>query len=388
MDVQEEIVAHCGSVPPKSPRSRNVSPRLDQQEPDVEIGDAGEAAMGFTHGAGASKGSNMGAGALDLVATPEGDLGSMDGFWRTSSESLVQISGNLIAWTSGERSWLMVKTNDDISIDMHGESYHAKFVGGNLHWDDGDVWIRQKDQDLRLTLEDIRIGSTVQVLEDTQAVLSACRRAGLGTYKDDKRRNLAGSPVKAVKKEPYDETVKCLVPDGGTVWFAVSALTLPQAPAALLRLVCPNMPEMTGDYMLVSDPSSSSSPTPSPSGMPAWKHVTADFWLYTSLDGRWHFGDSDHKDRASNFGFVVNDNVHWGVMPHQIRGRWKWLDGKQYVEDPGIHVTRVTKRSDHNSEKDLHSISMALHAFSAQSQPDVPESVWREWAKTCDKAVV
>lgn len=301
---------------------------------------------------------------------------TLDGFWRTASCSLVQISGNIIAWTSGSRSWLMVKSSDEISVNVHGETYLAQLLGGKLHWDDGDVWSRQHHQELVLHLDDIRVGATLQVLEDPVAVLGACHRAGLGSYKDDKRAALAGCPVQALKKEYYDNTIKCLVPDGGTVWFAVSALTLPQAPAALLHVVSPHgQHELAGDYKLDADASSS--------GMPIWKHMHSDYWLYTSMDGRWCLGDGERKKSATSAGLIVNDEQHWGIMPHQLRGSWKRFDGKRLVVDKDIAITNITRRS--TADIDMENIDKMLRALPPHASPDVPEHVWKEWAKTVPK---
>lgn len=301
----------------------------------------------------------------------------LDGFWRTASGSLVQVSGNMISWTSGFRSWLMVKSSDEIAVELHNETFRAKLVGGKLHWDDGDIWNRQHHQSLVLNLDDVRVGATLQVLEDSITVLDACHKAGLGTYKDEKRVALLGRTVQALKKEYYDSTVKCLAPDGGTVWFAVTALTLPQAPAALLRVMSQGGQQvLTGDYML-EDVSSSS-------GMPIWKHMHADYWLYTSSDGNWCFGDCAAKDALCR-GLVVNDQQHWGVMPHQIGSQWHSFDESGASRVLHVVITNVTQRA--NNELGLQEIGDMLQVLPKEGA-DVPEDVWKRWARSSQQLAV
>mmetsp|Transcript_60703 Transcript_60703/g.154267 ORF Transcript_60703/g.154267 Transcript_60703/m.154267 type:complete len:141 (-) Transcript_60703:111-533(-) len=111
---------------------------------------------------------------------------------------------------------------------------------------------------------------------------------------------------------------------------------------------------MSGDYVLILEDSvskrpsspSSSAPVEDVRGLPVWKHMLHNYWLYTAADGRWAFGDGDHKERQSNYAFIMNDAAHFGFVPDQVKGPWSRQDGKHYVQDSTIKLAVVTKRSE------------------------------------------
>lgn len=79
---------------------------------------------------------------------------------------------------------------------------------------------------VRLTrLKQVEIGGTLYVLDDADAVLAACREAGIGMEHDRHRVEAVGMAVCALGKDPSDKTVKVNVPALGNMWFALGALS-------------------------------------------------------------------------------------------------------------------------------------------------------------------
>mmetsp|Transcript_60169 Transcript_60169/g.105411 ORF Transcript_60169/g.105411 Transcript_60169/m.105411 type:complete len:1208 (+) Transcript_60169:107-3730(+) len=67
--------------------------------------------------------------------------------------------------------------------------------------------------------------SVKKVLNDEDAVLRACRAAGIGTENDQQRIDALDLPVRIVERDEHDNTVKCRVPGVGDIWFGLAALT-------------------------------------------------------------------------------------------------------------------------------------------------------------------
>lgn len=73
-------------------------------------------------------------------------------------------------------------------------------------------------------LSNVQIGANIQVVNDIDAVLRACRAAGMANTHDKKRISAAGKEGIVLEKDTRDDTVKCHIPEIGDVWFAFAAL--------------------------------------------------------------------------------------------------------------------------------------------------------------------
>ncbi|CAK0912185.1 unnamed protein product, partial [Prorocentrum cordatum] len=73
-------------------------------------------------------------------------------------------------------------------------------------------------------------GEKLVVLPDVDAMLRACREAGLGQNRDHQRRKCAGEAVFVKAIDTSDDTVQCHVPSlAEDIWFAARALAEPEA---------------------------------------------------------------------------------------------------------------------------------------------------------------
>eukprot|EP01062_Namystynia_karyoxenos_P016643 TRINITY_DN16087_c0_g1_i1.p1 TRINITY_DN16087_c0_g1~~TRINITY_DN16087_c0_g1_i1.p1 ORF type:complete len:1869 (+),score=498.50 TRINITY_DN16087_c0_g1_i1:86-5692(+) len=72
-------------------------------------------------------------------------------------------------------------------------------------------------------------------------------------------------------------------------------------------------------------------------GMPIWKHVGRQRFLYSSARGSWYVTD-DSEDFDRGRGFLFTKQVHGGALPHAVR-MWQV---KGQVDDPQIHVTALS----------------------------------------------
>ncbi|CAK0822250.1 unnamed protein product, partial [Prorocentrum cordatum] len=86
--------------------------------------------------------------------------------------------------------------------------------------------------------------ATHWVLSDVDAVLKACREAGIGEANDHHRRACLGQFVVAKEVDNADDTVNCYVPSlGRNVWFAARALSKTSLePTPALRAPAPGPP--------------------------------------------------------------------------------------------------------------------------------------------------
>eukprot|EP00930_Biecheleria_cincta_P036067 TRINITY_DN24767_c0_g1_i1.p1 TRINITY_DN24767_c0_g1~~TRINITY_DN24767_c0_g1_i1.p1 ORF type:complete len:530 (+),score=64.46 TRINITY_DN24767_c0_g1_i1:39-1628(+) len=79
----------------------------------------------------------------------------------------------------------------------------------------------------------------------------------------------------------------------------------------------------------------------SANGHPLWKQIGGKYWLYSGTNGLWIIGGSGAP--KVNFecsrGVIYSGTPHGGQLPHQVRGTWLRLDGKQFLEDTSISVT-------------------------------------------------
>jgi len=73
-------------------------------------------------------------------------------------------------------------------------------------------------------LSNVQIGANIQVVNDIDAVLRACRGAGMASTHDNKRISAVGKEGIVLEKDSRDDTVKCHIPEIGDVWFAFAAL--------------------------------------------------------------------------------------------------------------------------------------------------------------------
>jgi hypothetical protein len=126
-------------VSPKSPVRRQFSriKRLPEQE---------EANLAMVHSSSRASKDSATKGRKVKDTVPD----SLDGHWRTGSRERVHIFKSRARFS--KESWaLRVRGSDGITATAaEGENYEATLVNGELHWDDGDVWVRDnqaKDSD-------------------------------------------------------------------------------------------------------------------------------------------------------------------------------------------------------------------------------------------------
>eukprot|EP00930_Biecheleria_cincta_P001550 TRINITY_DN102686_c0_g1_i1.p1 TRINITY_DN102686_c0_g1~~TRINITY_DN102686_c0_g1_i1.p1 ORF type:complete len:335 (+),score=61.78 TRINITY_DN102686_c0_g1_i1:108-1112(+) len=70
----------------------------------------------------------------------------------------------------------------------------------------------------------LRVGAEAAVLQDAAVVLAACRRSGIDSTNDAKRRQSLGRKGRVVKVDPKDNSVKVNVDGVGEVWFGADAV--------------------------------------------------------------------------------------------------------------------------------------------------------------------
>jgi len=77
-------------------------------------------------------------------------------------------------------------------------------------------------------------------------------------------------------------------------------------------------------------------------GMALWKHVTAEYWIYSCTKGKWCIGGRDvamdRFERAS--GFLYQNSQHRGASPDAVEGGWHFWDESEsrFRMDPTIFV--------------------------------------------------
>jgi len=101
----------------------------------------------------------------------------------------------------------------------------------------------------------------------------------------------------------------------------------------LLRVISPmNQVSVNGDYELVPDER--------PGGMPLWRKRDSDRWIYSGDDGRWYIGGVSSRDQrfVCSLGYIYNDRIHEGTLPHQLHGPWEWGNSAGWHKDPTISV--------------------------------------------------
>lgn len=78
-------------------------------------------------------------------------------------------------------------------------------------------------------------------------------------------------------------------------------------------------------------------------GLPVWRQLGGERWIYTDLVGRWSIGSSKVKEKSfqCNSGFIVTEKPHAGVMPHQMLSvKWVRFDEekKAWRKDEDITI--------------------------------------------------
>eukprot|EP00933_Yihiella_yeosuensis_P042104 TRINITY_DN36609_c0_g1_i1.p1 TRINITY_DN36609_c0_g1~~TRINITY_DN36609_c0_g1_i1.p1 ORF type:complete len:346 (+),score=59.27 TRINITY_DN36609_c0_g1_i1:753-1790(+) len=73
----------------------------------------------------------------------------------------------------------------------------------------------------------LSVGMDVKVQEDFAQVLAACRKCGIDSTNDAKRRRCLGKKGRIVKVDPKDQSVKLKVDGVGDVWFGSEAVRPP-----------------------------------------------------------------------------------------------------------------------------------------------------------------
>jgi len=81
-----------------------------------------------------------------------------------------------------------------------------------------------------------------------------------------------------------------------------------------------------------------------PNGYPLWKHICHERYLYSGINGKWHFGANPEKEKGffCSRGFVLHPSRHNGLMPSQLpTGEWKAYNGITHETDPCIKVSEL-----------------------------------------------
>lgn len=81
-----------------------------------------------------------------------------------------------------------------------------------------------------------------------------------------------------------------------------------------------------------------------PNGYPLWKHSDHERYLYSGVNGKWHFGANPEKEKGffCSRGFVLHPSRHNGLMPSQLPpAEWKAYNGITHETDPSIEVKDV-----------------------------------------------
>jgi len=94
----------------------------------------------------------------------------------------------------------------------------------------------------------------------------------------------------------------------------------------------PGIPAINGEYHRV--------PGESANGMPLWKHVGSELWLYCGTNRRWFVGGQDAKEWKfrCEAGFIYSEPVEKGTTPDRAPGTWARFQGGMFLADPTILV--------------------------------------------------
>jgi len=103
-------------------------------------------------------------------------------------------------------------------------------------------------------------------------------------------------------------------------------------PPYMLEVSSPNgQTERAGSYVLVEGDN--------PNGYPIWKHSRTDNYLYPMLNGRWGIASTKEYMRGMSSLCHIHCPVsHCGMLPHQIRGMWRYWNGSKWTPDKDISV--------------------------------------------------
>lgn len=112
--------------------------------------------------------------------------------------------------------------------------------------------------------------------------------------------------------------------------------TGPLPPA--LKLTVPtgnvNQKRCTGTYSIVDGMQ--------PGGMPVWKNVKGDRYLYCGTDSQWYVGDTDEFSRKFDCceGYIRHSCAQHGEWPHKGQGSWEryCMKTSRWVKDTGVVV--------------------------------------------------
>lgn len=104
-------------------------------------------------------------------------------------------------------------------------------------------------------------------------------------------------------------------------------------PTELIVVSLSKQVAFAGRYQLISNQN--------PNGCPVWQHQDHERYLYSGVNGKWHFGANPEKEKGflCSRGFILHPSRHNGVMPSQMpRGEWKAHTGMTHETDPSIEV--------------------------------------------------
>eukprot|EP01064_Diplonema_japonicum_P008141 TRINITY_DN15657_c0_g4_i2.p1 TRINITY_DN15657_c0_g4~~TRINITY_DN15657_c0_g4_i2.p1 ORF type:complete len:1431 (+),score=379.50 TRINITY_DN15657_c0_g4_i2:103-4395(+) len=153
------------------------------------------------------------------------------------------------------------------------------------------------------------------------------------------------------------------MPDVITEWEAmgeadgsikvVSTLPIP----GLLKVDAGKMDteQLRGTYSLIRDVDDTTLPFKVVNGMPAWKSVDKERWVYSSGKGSWMITD-DIRDFAKSGGVMASTVGHGGMMPYEVRV-WQHKTG---VEKPDFKIS-IGGGADEENELPKANMTASVH---------------------------
>lgn len=147
-------------------------------------------------------------------------------------------------------------------------------------------------------------------------------------------------PAMHLGKMPHMMDGQWQIHDGNT-WVAAPNITVREVEDVqrgqndypkVLRISSPARTDCAGDYNLIDNMSG---------GLPVWKLVGGERWLYSSSIGQWLVGgpQAAEVDFRTDLGFLSQLLYHRGMMPDVVQDSWLLFNGSDWVCDPTITVT-------------------------------------------------
>eukprot|EP01059_Diplonema_ambulator_P008467 TRINITY_DN18104_c0_g1_i1.p1 TRINITY_DN18104_c0_g1~~TRINITY_DN18104_c0_g1_i1.p1 ORF type:complete len:1439 (+),score=223.58 TRINITY_DN18104_c0_g1_i1:100-4317(+) len=113
--------------------------------------------------------------------------------------------------------------------------------------------------------------------------------------------------------------------------------------------------QLRGTYTLIRDAEDNTLPFKVVNGMPAWKSVDKERWVYSNSKGIWVVTD-DAKDFSRGGGVIFSTVGHGGIMPYEIRA-WHYKNG---IEKSDFRVT-IGGGADEENEPPKANMTATVH---------------------------